>query len=324
MRTPFAAWLIVGCGLAVSCDMKKFTVRQTAPVLKTGAKVLERYQDTEFAREAAPGSLATVEGMLEVDPKNRILLEVLAKGLYEYTFAFLERAYVDLQEDDPEKAETYRRRARIHYLRVYELGLRMLRLEGVTITFQKTPIETVRAKVRRLGKRAVPGLVWTGVGAGGAVMMGMDQPWLLGWVSKIPVLLRRAAVLDPQYNHAMAFAALAMYYARDSMTGGSALKAKRYFERALALTRRRFLMWLVLFAERWAWQFQQVRFETVGTGRSARKLPVDPADKRALFLSVLDEVRRFPINREPDIRLANTLAKQWAGRLRKKADEFLK
>lgn len=324
MRPVWVACLMFGCGLATTCDMKKFTVRQTAPVLKIGARVLERFQDPEFARQAAPASLATIEGMLEVLPKNRILLEVLAKGLYEYTFAFLERTYVDLSEDNPEKAETYRRRARIHYLRVYELGLRMLRLDGVSITFQKTPVSVIRAKVKRLGKKAVPGLIWTGVGAGGAVKMGMDQPWLLGWVSKIPVLLRRAASLNPRYNHAMAFAALAMVHARDRMTGGSALRAKKHFERALKLTGRRFLMWVVLFAEMWAWQFQQVKYETVGSGPSARRVAVHPADKKALFVSLLDEVQRFPLARAPETRLANTLAKQWARRLRRKVDEFLK
>jgi hypothetical protein len=162
------------------------------------------------------------------------------------------------------------------------------------------------------------------VGAGGAVMMGMDQPWLLGWVSKIPVLLRRATALKPRYNHAMAYAALAMFHCRDRMTGGSALKAKQHFEHALRLTGRRFLMWIVLFAERWAWQFQQVKYETVGSGPSARRLAVEPADKKALFVSLLDEVQRFPIAKAPQTRMANTLAKQWARRLRRKVDEFLK
>lgn len=303
--------------------MKRFVVRQTATVLEDGIRAYNRFFDPEFARQAAPANLALMESLIQADPNNERLLEMMARSLYDYTFGFLERSYTDLSAKDPDRAERYRARARGHYLRVYELGLKLLRLRGCSITFQKTAMEEIERKAGRLGRKAVPGLVWTAVGAGGAVMMGLDQPWLMGFISKIPILLRRAIALRPGYHRAVAVAAMALYYCRDPMLGGSATKAQRYFTRALALTRRRFLPYLVMYAERWAWQFQQTRFEVVGKGTQARRLAVAPSDKRALFISLLREVKRFPLERAPKMRLANTLAKRWALSLLRKADDFL-
>jgi hypothetical protein len=48
-----------------------------------------------------------------------------------------------------------------------------------------------------------------------------------------------------------------------------------------------------------------------------------PRDKRALFVALLDEVRRFPLERAPEHRLANTLAQRWAVALYPRKDDFL-
>ncbi len=50
---------------------------------------------------------------------------------------------------------------------------------------------------------------------------------------------------------------------------------------------------------------------------------MSPRDKRALFVSLLEEVRRFPLDRAPELRLANRLAKEMAAALLPKQEDFL-
>lgn len=178
-------------------------------------------------------------------------------------------------------------------------------------------------QLAKLDKQAVPALTWTALGAGSAVLLGIDQPWLLQMIGKIPLLLERAVALNPGYADAIPVAGLALYYGRDLMTGGSAIKSQRYFKQAIGLTRRRHLLFLVLYARYWAWQFQSVEYEGVGRGPSARKVPLRPKNKRALFVGLLEEVLRFRLQDAPELRLSNTLAQAMAKRLLLRKDDFL-
>ncbi len=325
-KAPPVAPMVVLLGavlLPSGCNLTRYAIRKTGPVLGRTVSVLSAYKDPAMARQAAPALLVILEGLLASDPQNPLLLELLCRGIYEYTFGFLQADYARLRETDPDAAERARRRARGQYVKVYELGLRLLRTRGVEITLQRTPTAQIERTVAALDARAVPGLTWTAVGAGSAIALGLDKPWLLQMLGKIPVLLRRAATLDPTYANALPVAALGLYYGRDLTTGGSAVLAQRHFLRAIRLTARRHLLYLVLYARYWAWQFQSVRAERVGRGSGSRMVPLRPADKRALFVSLLQEVLRFPLDRAPELRLPNTLAQAMARRLIARKDDFL-
>lgn len=322
-RVPALCAALVVTGIASGCNPTRYVLRRSGPTLDRAVGVLSGYEDPDFARQAAPALLALLEGLLASDPENPALLKILCKGLYEYAFGFLVQDYERLRETDHAAAERIRARARHQFVRVYELGLRLLRLHGVTATLQRTHPEELRRLVARLDRKAVPALTFTALGAGGALQLGIDQPWLMQMRGGVEVLLERAVALDPGYANALPAGALGLYYGRDSDSGGSAIRSQRYFELAIRRTERRYLLWLVLYAKHWAWQFQSTTSERVGRGPTARTVPVLPKDKRALFLSLLDEVRRFPLDRAPADRLANVLAKQMAERLYAKKDDFL-
>jgi len=313
--TGLTAWA------GASCNVPRLVVRTSSPVFGQSLGVLQASGDPDLAGQAAPALLMLLEGLLAADPENPALLALLAQGIYEHTFAFVDEPA--RAASDPGVAAAGRQRARAQYLKVYELGLRLLRRAGVRLTLQRSALPEVRRAVARADRRAVPGLVWTAVGAGSAALTALDEPWLLDMASKVPALLERAAALQPGYASGLAHAALALFWARDVGTGGSALRARAHFEQALAVTGRRYLPWLLLYARHWAWQFQSLTEETVGTGPAARRQPVLPRDKRALFVALLDEVRRFPLDRAPEHRLANTLAQRWAAALYPRKDDFL-
>lgn len=317
------AALALLASLALQCNPTRYVLRRSGPVMHRAVAVLESYRDPEIARQAAPALLALLEGLLASDPENPALLRILCRGLYQYAFGFLQRDYERLRQTDPDAAARLRRRTRAQFVKVYELGLRLLRTHGVSLTFQRTPAAEIRATVARLGKEAVPALTWTAVGAGGALQLGLDQPWLLQMRPGIPILLERAAALDPGYANALPVGALGLYYGRDPNAGGSAIRSQRYFKQALTLTGGQYLLWKVLYAKHWAWQFQSLTHERVGRGSQARRVALSPRNKRDLFVRLLAQVRRFPLRNAPQHRLANTLAKRMARELWKKKDDFL-
>ena len=323
-RFCWAATLLIVLTLASqSCNLTRYAIRKTGPVMNRALGVLNAYKDPELARQAAPALLALLEGLLASDPENHTLLALLCQGIYEYTFGFVQSEYERLRETQPEAAEKLRLRARAQYVKVYELGLRMLRLHGVRITLQKSSAKEIRAQLRRVDQRAVPGITWTAIGAGSALNLGLDQPWLMQMIGKIPLLLKRAVALDARYANALPVGALGMYYGRDLMTGGSAIQSQSYFLRAMKLTKRRYLLWLLLYARHWAWQFQSVQSERVGAGPAAKREPLKPRNKRKLFQDLLAEIERFPLQSAPKLRLANTIAKGLARRLAARVDDFL-
>lgn len=322
-RSHLTALLLIALALSTHCNATRFAVRRSGPLLKGTLGVLSSYRDLQMARQAAPGLLVLLEGLLAADPRNKTLLELLCQGLYEYTFGFLQQDYESLEGSDPDAASRMRLRARRQYLRVYELGLRLLRIQGAHLTLQRTPIREIRRQIATLDRHAVPGLVWTAVGAGGALQLGIDEPRLLQMRPGIPALLKRAAALDPGYGNALPLGALGLYYGRSRDAGGSALESQRYFREALRRTGRRYLLWLVLYARHWAWQFQSTTQEAVGTGAARRTVPLLPRDRKALFVRLLQEVHRFPIDRAPSLRLPNLLAKKMATRLWPRREDFL-
>src|SRR5580692_882247 len=83
--------LLVSFAAAVTgCDLQKFTVNQTAPVLHSANASLQQESDYETAYRAIPGALKTVEGFWVVNPDNEQLTEILTEGYCQYGTAIVE------------------------------------------------------------------------------------------------------------------------------------------------------------------------------------------------------------------------------------------
>src|SRR5262245_32502319 len=114
---------------SVGCNLQKFTVNTTAPVLLAASKNFNRESDIQLAREAAPAQLKTADGFLVSSPENRIILEVLAQGYLEYAFGFLEDELEATPDDGKhgEARELLTRRATEIYDRSMNYALSLLK-----------------------------------------------------------------------------------------------------------------------------------------------------------------------------------------------------
>lgn len=228
--------LLLALTLLSSCNMQKFTVNTTADVLYTGAPALERESDTQFAREALPASLKTLETFLLSSPDNKKLLETLGKGYFSYAFGFLEwdieRGNYELMEE--EDLNELNRRAVLHYMRARDYGFRYLRNDDLKAAAESGDTEALAAHLKKMKKKHVPGLFWAGYGWGAAIQLSQADPDMVAKLSIVEMIMDRVAELDDDYFYAGVHAFYGVSYAfRPEMAGGNPAKSLEHFDKAI-------------------------------------------------------------------------------------------
>ncbi len=294
--------VLVGCICFLSaCSLQRMALDQTAGILKQALPAFEQESDFELAAAALPGNIKVLEGFLQAGPDNTDLLELVAKSYASYALVVLEDK-LEQAEELSDAAEKLAGRTKVMYLRSHRFGLKLLEVNhsGFTASFKKGR-ETLAAALKELEKDDVPGLFWAGMPLFSAVNVAKDDVTMVGKIPWAKALVERVAELDETYFNAAPHMVLgAMYGSVGKMLGGDAPRSKKHFERALELTKRRFLMIQVFYAQTYAVQVQN----------------------KKLFLSLLNEVMKAKLSIYPEQRLANVAAKRRAKRLLAKAGEF--
>lgn len=293
--------LIAGFIPLTACNIQRMALDQTAAILKQTSPALEMESDYEFAVAALPASIKTFEGFLQSGKDNANLLELTAMGYASYGLVALEDQW-ERAEDMSDEADVLAKRARNMYLRAHGYGLQLLELNhpGFTAAYEKGR-EHLDGALKQLGREDLPGLLWSAMPLFLAVNISRDDVTMVAKVPQAKALVVRLVELDPAFYNAAGHMILgALYGSVGKMMGGDPEKSKKHFEQALLLTKRRFLLVQVMYAQTLAVQLQD----------------------RALFDKLLEEVKKAKLSIFPGQALANVLAKRKAGRLVAKADEF--
>jgi len=292
----FGAALLFG-----GCSMRQLAVDQTASILRDALPAFEKEWDYELVEDAFPGTIKIMEGFLQSGPANPDLLLLTAQAYTSYAMVVLEDRW-ERAEEDSEEADHIARRAREMYLRGHRLGLRLLELRhpGLRADLAKDN-ETLERRLAACGPEDVPGLFWAGMPLAGAVNVSRNDVTMIAFMPKAKALVRRAVELDEVYYHAGSHMVLgSLYGSMGPSLGGDPAKAKKHLERALELTKRRFLLVQVMYAKTLAVQLQD----------------------RGLFDELLREVLDAKLEILPQQKLANVAAKRRARRLLQRADEL--
>jgi hypothetical protein len=286
MIARFSLVVLAVLALSGGCNIVKLTADSTADVLKVASPAFNQESDVQFAREAAPGQLKTVEGFLLASPENPTLIAILAQGYCEYSFGFLESDIEELvMAGKDDEARPLVARATSLYLRCMNYGLKLLpsgwtaALHGDLAGFEK--------KVKATDEDNVTGLFWVAMGLASAINLNRDDIELVAYLPRAKMLFERVAKLEDTYYNGAAHMALGMLNtAQSSAIGGNPEEGKKHFDRAIAITGGKFLMPKVLMALNYA---------------------VITSD-REFFHRTLVEVLRTSPAIWPDQRLANELA----------------
>lgn len=284
--------LLVLAVLCCGCNLNKITTDSTAPVLANGSIALDRESDVQFAREALPASLKTLETFLVNSPDNPELLFLLTKGFNSYAYGFLEG---DLErarlKGTQEEVDNLSRRAVLHYLRARTYGFRLLDFPELEDAMLNGDLDTARRLMNDLEKDDVPALFWTAQAWGAAVNLAQDDPDMVSALPMIELCLERILKLDKNYFAGSPLMLAGTYHAsRPAMFGGNPDKAKEYFQQAMKAHGDKNLLIPYLYARFYASQVQD----------------------RKLFNELMVKVLEADVAKHPNLRLQNELARERA------------
>ena len=273
--------------LAAGCTPKQTVVRTTALILPDAVAVMNAEPDLEIARTAAGANLKLAEGLLRADPHNRYLAAVTTQGFAGYALAFVEG-------EDPARAAALYRRGK-------EFGVAALARDRTFAAALDGSDADFAASVQRIGQGSKELLLWTAACWGKWVDLSRTDPAAIADLPRVEALWRRLLALDETYYYAAPHVFLGIFYGgRSPMLGGRPDEAREHFQRAIALTEGKFLMARLYYAQYYARQTMD----------------------RALFEEQLGLILHAPDDLLPEMRLANTVAKERAAELLSRVDEW--
>jgi hypothetical protein len=115
--------------------------------------------------------------------------------------------------------------------------------------------------VKQADEDQVAGMFWTAFGLAGAININRDDIELVAYLPKARLLFERVVALDEGFHHASAHMALGLLFTSQSAAvGGNPERGRKHFERAIQLTKGRFLMPRVLYAMTYGTMQQNQKF----------------------------------------------------------------
>ena len=278
----------VACLALSGCSVKRMGMERMADAISASSSAFASDNDPEFVRLAAPSNLKMVEMMLERQPDHRGLLGTACSGFTQYAYGFL---HIDADSLEPARAAEARElraraarmydRARQYCLRALDRNVRGLRAELPTGKTQS---------LARTSKADVPALYWLGASWGGSLTVA-DAPVLrLGEIPIVRAVLKRALELDPDWESGAIHEAMIAIDGLPPMLGGSPVRAREHFDKAVQLSGG------------------QSAFAYVTLATSVAQ----PARDRAEFERLLRAALAIDVAKRPSLRLQNLIAQRRA------------
>ncbi len=267
------------------CSLNRIVSHAIGGFMEDGIKVMYQEDDLEIAEQFMANNLKMVEILLARDPDNPELNLIAAQGFGAFAMAFVE-------DEDLERAERL-------YFRGLQYAFKALPDDKKFDTrIKPAELEIILSKYT---KAEVPTLFWLGFNWGSYVLRHLDDPRILVNLSKVEMIMHRVLELDETYNFGGVHLFYGTFYAaRPPMLGGNPELGRQHFERNLELTNNSFYMAKFMLARYYAVQVQN----------------------RELFDSLLQEIIALDINKYPEIKLMNSLAKRKAKQLIKEQDLY--
>jgi hypothetical protein len=286
-------------GLPAFGCMTNLAAGTTVNVVSEASPAIARFEDTELAEQGIPASISTMEGLLEIRPKDTKLRALLARTYASYGFGFLEDHMEEaLARDDDANVERYRQRAGMAFSRARELAIGSLTLwQDDTGGAEGHIKQGLPAWVTYLqhfdDKEQVPTLFWGAYAWARYIGLNRDDMNALADLPFVNALADRILQLDETFmGYAPHALRAGLIGTAPAQLGGRPEEAKKEFEIAIAKTGGKNLMYHVV---------------------EARIVAVALQD-RALYKKLLTAVLDAPRDIDLDQRLSNQLAKRRAAR----------
>jgi len=248
---------------------------------------LQRQTDLDLVCDGTSSFLLMLDSMIAGNPDNMQLKLTATQAYAAYAVT------LDVCGSN-ERSASVSSKARIYGLAV------------LADTVHQESIATVdplllRDMLADLKKRDTARLFWAGNGWATWISFQGGSPTALADLARVEQIMLRVIQLDETFYHGGAHLFLGAYYgSKPVMLGGKPEESRRHFEKALVISNREYLPALVAYARIYA------------------KMTYN----RELYIKLLREVVDFPLEKRPDIALANQAAKRMAEQLLLQTDRY--
>jgi predicted anti-sigma-YlaC factor YlaD len=281
------------------CSPRQIAVNSLADALAGSGTTFASDNDPELIRDAVPFSLKLMESVLSETPKHKELLTATSSSFTQYAYAFVVQDADRLETTDIAAANRLRDRARKLLLRARDYGLRGLDVahQGFSAQLRANPKQAVQLAQ----KNDVPLLYWTAAAWGAAITISKNDPDLVSDQVIFEALADRALALDESFENGAIHAMLISYEpSRQGGSGSADDRAREHFRRAVELSDGKSAGPYVSLAEAVSIQNQ----------------------KRAEFISLLNQALAINVDERPEWRLANLIMQERARWLLSRVDEL--
>jgi len=307
MQICFKGWIPTKLLLVVipfffvtsGCSIKKIAIKKLGDALAQSGTTFSSDSDPELVKDALPFSLKLIESLLAESPQHRGLLLAASSGFTQYSYAFIKEEADETEPENFARATELRLRARGLFLRARDYGVRGLETthRGFGAALNQDP----QLAVKQAKAADVPLLYWTAASWGLAITLSKNEPALIVDQPIVEALVDRALELNEAFDEGAIHSFLISYEpARQGAPGNPLDRARKHFDRAMALSKGFQAGPLVSFAE---------------------SVSIAKQD-RGEFQSLLNRALAVDVNAKPEYRLSNLVMQRRARWLLSRTDEL--
>ncbi len=276
---PFPSFLPLVGLVCLCCGLSSCASLITGTVIKPAIGNLQQQQDIELVCEGAPAYLLMLDSMLVSSPESQDLLLIATESYSAYATALEECGGTN------QRIDAMAAKARYYGQRLLR-PLLPLDSKGGDFGFDKN--------LAKLAAGDVPEVFWGASGWLTWVLRQKGSPEAIADIVLIEKIMARLLELDESFQGGSIHLFFGAYYAaKPEMLGGRPDLSAGHFEKALAISKRRFLLTQSTYAATLA------------------RMTMN----RELHDRLLQEVLAFPLDSAPEFGLSNRIAVNRAKRL---------
>ncbi len=275
--------------LLICCLSCSTIIKSVAGGLVSG---VYQQNDLTLVKDGAPAYLIIVEGAIYGSPDNRDLLLTGIQMFSAYSGAFVE---------DKERQSLFN-------AKVTKWGDMLLKTYPKYKIYDSIPFSEKERKekafsdfVKSINKSDIPYVFWGIYSQAMSVLSDLSSPEALMIIPKALAIIDRVYKLDDTYYYGIPHLVYGVYYsAYPEGLGGDPVKSKQEFDKAIEISGGKLLLFKYMFAESYC------------------KSQYD----KETYVKIMNEISQFDVDKYPETRLMNILAKKQAIKSLASVDEY--
>ena len=272
----------------LSCSFNRIVSYSISGFIDETFVAVNEESNLEIAKTSIESNLKLLDGLLRIEPNDEHYLLLASQGYFGYSFSFVEDENIE--------------KAKLLYLRSKNFAETILKKKfNLTKKISEHSLDEIEQILNNATEKNVPEIFWFAISYGSYLNLDITNPDAIADIPKVEKMMMFVITKNENYYYGSAnFFMGTLYSIRPKMFGGDLEKSKTYFEKALKINNRNFLFTQLYFAKFYA---------------------VNSLDN-VLFENLISEIENFDLEKFPEQKFANSIAKEKAKILKERITDL--